>query len=136
MFLNLLNEKEKKGFLILAKQLMKADGIITESESQILSVYVHEMQITLADSEENNQIEDIIADFASSSTAEIKRIVYLELMALALSDANYAKEEKLLMDHIAEKFNLSEAFKQSSVTLSDRYINSYISLVHLIQEGD
>ena len=136
MFLNLLNEKEKRGFLTLAKELMKADGIITDSESQVLSVYVNEMQIPLAASEENNQIEEVIADIASSSTVEIKRIVYLELMALALCDANYAKEEKLLLDHIAEKFNLSEDFKQSSVSLSDRYINSYISLVHLIQEGD
>ena len=94
MFLNLLNPTEKENFIKLAVAVIKADGVIEESEKQILTTYATEMQIPVCNLNEQYDNCKIIMDFATKSTLQIKRIVFIELMALAFADGNYAVEEK------------------------------------------
>lgn len=85
MFLNILNDAEKKAFLQLAMICAKADGVIREEENEVLQAYCDEMDIQMPkfgakidyiiecfDNEKekyNSEIEEILSNF--STTREI-----------------------------------------------------------------
>ena len=72
MFLNLLNTTEKSNFMKLAMAVIKADGIIEDSEKQILLAYANEMQIHICNIEEQVDTEKIIKEYAMNSTVQTK----------------------------------------------------------------
>lgn len=136
MFLNSLSPTEKDNFMRLAVAVIKADGIIEESEKQILSAYADEMQIPVCNPEEQGNLDNVIKDFAEKSTLQTKRVVFVELLALAFADGSYVAEEKALMQQLANAFNFDKAFVERAVSLQDAYVAVYMSLVTLIEKGE
>jgi DnaJ-domain-containing protein 1 len=136
MFLNSLNPTEKDNFMKLAVAVIKADGVVEESEKQILSAYANEMQIPVCNLDEQSNADNIIKEFAVNSTLQTKRIVFLELLALAFADGNYAAEEKALVQQIASVFEFDKAFIEQAINLEDAYMAAYMSLVNLVEKGE
>lgn len=136
MFLNSLSPEEKDIFMKLASAIIKADGIVEESEKQILAAYANEMQIPTCDINVEYDVEAAIKKTAESSTVQAKRIIFLELMALSLADGNYNDKEEALMQRIADMFGLDKTFIELAITLEDAYIASYMSLVHFVEKGE
>lgn len=136
MFLNSLNPTEKDNFMKLAVAIIKADGIVEESEKQIISAYVNEMQIPICCIDEQGDTSKVIEEFAMNSTPQTKRIVFLELLALAFADGNYAAEEKALVQQLADAFEFDKAFIEQAINLEDAYIAAYISLVNWVKKGE
>lgn len=136
MFLNSLNPSEKDNFMKLAVAVIKADGIVEESEKQILSAYANEMQIPVCNFDEQGDADNIIKEFVMNSTLQTKRIIFLELLALAFADGNYATEEKALIQQLADAFEFDRAFIEQATNLEDAYVATYMSLVNLIEKGE
>lgn len=136
MFLNSLNPTEKDNFMKLAVAVIKADGVVEESEKQILSAYANEMQIPVCDLDEQSDADNIIKVFAINSTLQIKRIVFLELLALAFADGSYAAEEKALVQQLADAFEFDRAFIEQAINLTDAYVAAYMSLVNFVEKGE
>ena len=136
MFLNSLNPTEKDNFMKLAMAMIKADGIVEDSEKQIMSAYANEMQIAVRDFDEHDEIDRAIEEFAMNSTTQTKRIVFLELLALAFADRNYAAEEKTLVQQLADAFEFDKAFIEQAINLEDTYVAAYMSLVNLVEKGE
>lgn len=136
MFLNLLNTTEKSNFMKLAMAVIKADGIIEDSEKQILSAYANEMQINICNIEEQVDTEKIIKEYAMNSTVQTKRIVFIELLALAFADGNYAIEEKTLMQQLANAFDIDRTFIEKAINLEDAYMTAYMSLINMVEKGE
>lgn len=136
MFLNSLNPTEKDSFMKLAVAVIKADGVVEESEKQILSAYANEMQIPVCNLDEQSDTNSIIKEFAMNSTVQTKRIVFLELLALAFADGNYATEEKALVQQLADAFEFDRAFIEHAINLEDAYVAAYMSLVNLVEKGE
>lgn len=136
MFLNLLNSIEKDNFMQLAMAIIKADGIIEESEKQIQSAYANEMQMQICNYEEQVDIDKIIEEFAMNSTAQTKRIVFLELLALAFADGNCAIEEKTLIQQLANAFDIDRTFIEKAINLEDAYMTVYMSLINMVEKGE
>lgn len=136
MFLNSLNPTEKDNFMKLAVAVIKADGVVEESEKQILSAYANEMQIPVCDLDEQSDADNIIKVFAINSTLQIKRIVFLELLALAFADGSYAAEEKALVQQLANAFEFDRAFIEQAINLTDAYVAAYMSLVNFVEKGE
>lgn len=136
MFLNSLNPTEKDNFMKLAVAVIKADGVVEESEKQILSAYANEMQIPVCSLNEQSNADNIIKEFAMNSTLQTKRIVFLELLALAFADGNYAAEEKVLVQQLADAFEFDRVFIEQAINLEDAYIAAYMSLVNLVEKGE
>ncbi len=136
MFLNSLNPTEKDNFMKLAVAVIKADGVVEESEKQILSAYANEMQIPVCNLDEQCDADNIIKEFAMTSTPQTKRIVFLELLALAFADGNYAAEEKVLVQQLADAFEFDRAFIEQAINLEDAYVAAYMSLVNLVEKGE
>ena len=136
MFLNSLNSTEKDNFMKLAVVVIKADGVVEESEKQILSAYANEMQIPVCNLDEQYDTDSIIKEFAMTSTLQTKRIIFLELLALAFADGNYAAEEKALVQQLADAFEFDRAFIEQAINLEDAYVAAYMSLVNLVEKGE
>lgn len=136
MFLNSLNPTEKGNFMKLAVAVIKADGVVEESEKQILSAYANEMQIPVCNLDEQYDTDSIIKEFAMTSTLQTKRIIFLELLALAFADGNYAAEEKALVQQLADAFEFDRAFIEQAINLEDAYVAAYMSLVNLVEKGE
>lgn len=136
MFLNSLNPTEKDNFIKLAVAIIKADGVVEESEKQILSAYAKEMQIPVCSLEEQGDTVKIIKEFAETSTYQTKKIIFLELLALAFADGNYAVEEKTLVQQLANAFKFDQTFIEQAINLEDAYVAAYISLVNFVEKGE
>ncbi|KGN80010.1 hypothetical protein HQ35_06610 [Porphyromonas cangingivalis] len=136
MFLSSLNPTEKGNFMKLAVAVTKANGVVEESEKQMLSAYANEMQISLCCLKEQGNTAEIIEQFAKKSTTQIKRIVFLELLALAFADGNYAIDEKALIQQLAEAFDIDPNFIEQAINLEDAYVAAYMSLVNLVEKGE
>lgn len=135
MFLNSLNPIEKANFIKLAVAVIKADGIVVESEKQILSAYANEMQCPIYNLNEETDIDKIINEFITNSTLQTKRIVFLELLALAFVDGNYTIEEKTFIKQLANAFELDNAFIEKAINLEDAYMAVYMSMINLVEKG-
>ena len=136
MFLNSLNPTEKDNFMKLAVAVIKADGVVEESEKQILSAYANEMLIPICNLDEQCDVDSIIKELAMTSTPQTKRIIFLELLALAFADGNYAAEEKALVQQLADAFEFDRAFIEQAINLEDAYVAAYMSLVNLVEKGE
>lgn len=136
MFLNSLNPTEKDNFMKLAMTLIKADGVVEESEKQILSAYANEMQIQVRSLDEQCDTDKVIEELAKSSSLKTRRIIFLELLALAFADGNYVAEEKELIKCLANAFELDKTFIDRAVNLEDAYVAAYMSLVILVEKGE
>lgn len=136
MFLNSLNPTEKDNFIKLAVAIIKADGVVEESEKQILLAYAKEMQIPVCSLEEQGDTVKIIKEFAETSTYQTKKIIFLELLALAFADGNYAVEEKTLVQQLANAFKFDQTFIEKAINLEDAYVAAYISLVNFVEKGE
>ncbi len=136
MFLNSLNSTEKDNFMKLAVAVIKADGVVEESEKQILSAYANEMQIPVCNLDKQCDADSIIKEFAVTSTLQTKRIIFLELLALAFADGNYAAEEKALVQQLTDAFEFDRAFIEQAINLEDTYVAAYMSLVNLVEKGE
>jgi DnaJ-domain-containing protein 1 len=136
MFLNSLNPTEKDNFMKLAMTLIKADGVVEESEKQILSAYANEMQIQVRSLDEQCDTDKVIEELAKSSSLKTRRIIFLELLALAFADGNYVAEEKELLKCLANAFELDRTFIDRAVNLEDAYVAAYMSLVNLVEKGE
>ena len=120
----------------LAVAVIKVDGVVEESEKQILSAYANEMQIPVCNLDEPYNADSIIKEFAMHSTLQTKRIVFLELLALAFADGSYATEEKALVQQLANAFELDRVFIERAINLEDAYVAVYMSLVNLVEKGE
>lgn len=136
MFLNSLNPTEKDNFMKLAMTLIKADGVVEESEKQILSAYANEMQIQVRSLDEQCDTDKVIEELAKSSSLKTRRIIFLELLALAFADGNYVAEEKELIKCLANAFELDKTFVDRAINLEDAYVAAYMSLVNLVEKGE
>ena len=120
----------------LAVAVIKVDGVVEESEKQILSAYANEMQIPVCNLDEPYNADSIIKEFAMHSTLQTKRIVFLELLALAFADGSYTTEEKALVQQLANAFELDRVFIERAINLEDAYVAVYMSLVNLVEKGE
>ena len=120
----------------LAVAVIKADGAVEESEKQILSVYSNEIQIPVCNFEGQGDIDKSIEEFAMTSTVRTKRIVFLELLALAFADGNYAAEEKALVQQLANIFKIDRTFIEQAINLEDAYMSAYMSIVNFVDKGE
>lgn len=84
MFLNSLNSTEKDNFMKLAVAVIKADGVVEESEKQILSAYANEMQIPVCNLDEQCDADSIIKEFAMTSTLQTKRIIFFRVTCIGV----------------------------------------------------
>lgn len=133
MFLNELPKDLIKPYLSLAKTMMSADGVLTEEEIALFSLYATEMNLQKLPEVESGEIDAILPLFEKLSFAEKKK-VYFELYSLANADSDVSKEEALLLEDIAMKWGLRSDTKERLERVVERLMIDYELLGDIINE--
>lgn len=109
MFLKELNKDESMCFLNLVSIFAKVDNKFAKEEKVLVDEYREELGIH---TEEIKTIEyDEIINILKESSDRSKKIIYFELVGLALVDGEYEDEEIDFLEKIAAEFNITRAKK-------------------------
>lgn len=107
MFLKELNKGEANAFLNLVSIFARIDNEFAKEEKALLDEYKEELG--LVDSEINEMEYEDIIEGLRSSTDRARKIIYFELVGLALVDGEYEDEEVDFLEKIAAEFNIPRA---------------------------
>ncbi len=109
MFLKELNNEEAVAFANLLDQFANVDDVVAREEKRLIDDYVKELGLN------NDKIGILsyneIIDILKRSRERIKRIIYFELIGLALVDGNYGDVEVDYLDKIAIDLDINRAKK-------------------------
>ena len=103
MFLNTLNQEEKRKFLSLVYLISQIDGEYADEEKEIVENYKIELGTNEVDGDAN--IYDLIEFFASKNI-QVKKVVIFEVYGLIISDEKIHKNEEKILNEIKNKFGL------------------------------
>ena len=127
MFLSILSNEEKEDFLNLVINVAEVDGDFTQAEQNQINAYVLEMGLTLkAKNTYNKSTNDLLQNLAKS-TLQVKRAVFLEIVAVMLVDG-MKDEEKEILEQMQKDFDIKEIFTEQA-------INWYNTIAPLYQKG-
>ena len=134
MYLNKLNFEQKNLFLNLGILLTKADGKVTKEEEYIISQMCQEMSIEKK-IDCNLSVDEIIEKLSLISSVCERKMIFIELVAIVMTDGLCDKEELYLIEKIAMKFNIDVLeIDKILKNVSDLYViygnfNSFINRV-------
>jgi len=111
MFLNKLTKAEGEKFLEICYIIANTDGEFHESEQSLLTSYAEEMKLYNYKIQEKNNIDELIL-FFSDKTEEVKKIVFFELLGMALIDGKYLNREIALINRIQDELNIDEILSE------------------------
>ncbi|MBS5939151.1 hypothetical protein E5347_12805 [Clostridium sartagoforme] len=107
MFLKELNKDEANAFLNLVSIFARIDNEFAKEEKALLDEYKEELG--LVDSGIKEMVYEDIIESLKSSSDRAKRIIYFELVGLALVDGEYEDEEVDFLEKIAAEFSIPRA---------------------------
>lgn len=131
MFLSRLLEEEKKAFISLSIHASKANGIIEDTEVEMMQEYCREMEILTIDFDDAMKLDDIVEVF-SKSDEHVKKIVTLEILGLVYSDGIYDEAEKSFVKEYAEKIGVSAETVDKQSEVIKQYLDVLGKLAELI----
>lgn len=111
MFLNNLNQEEKRYFWRMINLVSECDNEVTSEEKVILNSYKKELDINTND-ELNLDFEELLNMFEESSDL-VKKAIFIEIIALVMSDSKYDSNEKAVVSRIRENFNIDQDTQNS-----------------------
>lgn len=127
MFLDRLNEKEKEMFLDLTVYTAQANGVVEDTEKNMILQYCKEMGVAFYDISKLHSLEEVIEVFSKSSK-EKKRIVVLEILGLCFSDGDFDTVEQAF----AKKFSQDIGLKDDLFDTLSRDIKEYSIILGII----
>ncbi|MEQ8220914.1 MAG: TerB family tellurite resistance protein [Candidatus Eremiobacterota bacterium] len=105
MFLQQLNEREKKHFLYLAQKLIKIDNKIKVVEVSLLKKLTEEMGLSMHDAV---KVEDINKAWQIFTARESRIILLVELISIGYVDDDFCASENELIKEICSAFSISD----------------------------
>ena len=121
MFLNMLNDEEKKAFALLAEKMIEADGIVVGSEAAALAALEGEMGISRDDAA-RRPVEELAAVF---ETRRSRSVALLELIGLGYSDTSFCINEQSIITTAATAMG----FSADELTSLEDWVKKYVDLV-------
>lgn len=107
MFLNELNKNEAVAFVNVVSEFANIDNTFAKEEKEVLDGYLEELNLD-KDSVGKMKFDDSLKTL-NESTDRIKKIVYFELIGIALVDGEYQDKEVDFLDNIANEFAISRS---------------------------
>jgi uncharacterized tellurite resistance protein B-like protein len=102
VYLNLLDDDEKRAFAELAEKMIEADGLVIGREKAALAALKAEMGIT--ETEGGRSTEELAGVFKGRRS---KVAALLELMGLGYSDTSFSVSEESLVNTVANQMAIS-----------------------------
>lgn len=131
MFLNNLNNKQKKLFIQLAIKAAEANGIVELEEKNMLKSFAIEMNIAPVYNTENN-LETILNELVSISSEQELKIILFEILGIVVSDGVFDDDEKNIVKNIVERCKLDTNIVDEMLNALYEYINVYKKIVSIV----
>lgn len=131
MFLSKLSQEKQEAFLNLAYTMVYADGRLAEEEKKLFDSYKLELTVDMSKAHKIDFAEGLAA-FDNSSVTE-KTGIFFELYAIALIDEDYPDEEKILVDIMQKRFNISDAKMQEMRDGLKNLTDAYAKLAKIVE---
>ncbi len=103
MFLNMLDDDEKRAFAVLAERLVEADGLVIGREAHALASLKAEMDVTESDID-GRSVDELAGVFKGRRS---KVAALLELIGLGYSDTSFSVNEESLINQVAQQMAIS-----------------------------
>ena len=125
MFLGQFSKEEQAIFLNLAYTMMYADHEVKDDEREKFQLYQTEVEADITKAE----VVDFVAELAKFQNLDItkKKMLLFELLGIAFADAEYAEDERVLMEQAAAFLSVSPVDMERMMTLVQ-------DLAHIYQE--
>ncbi len=107
MFLYDLTEEQKALFIDLAIGAMESNGVVDNSEIELLKRYCREMAVEFRDRAINEDRDIVIKKLKEVSDEATLRKITIEIIALMYADNDLADEENELLDKMQSVFEFS-----------------------------
>lgn len=122
MFLNQLEESNKRDFLKVCVYASLANGILANEEKEMLFAYCREMNIKECIPEITETFDELLDRVNKNTNDKEKKIFLLEVLALVKSDGIYDDDERDFMKKILSGFDFSKEVLEKFNILLDKYI--------------
>ena len=103
MYLNLLDDDEKRAFAELAEKMIEADGLVIGREAAALAALKAEMG--MSEAEGSGRSADDLAGVFKSRRSKVAAL--LELIGLGYSDTSFSVSEESLVNTVANQMAIS-----------------------------
>ena len=103
MYLNLLDDDEKRAFAELAEKMIEADGLVIGREASALAALKAEMGVS--DASGGGRSADELAGVFKSRRSKVAAL--LELIGLCYSDTAFSVSEESLVNTVANQMAIS-----------------------------
>ena len=107
MFLELLNEAQRRAFLRVARLLVERDGLLDREEQRAFDLAVQEARLSPPD-EVPSSLEELVPELAHVDSPIARRVVMMELMFLASVDGLVSESERTLLYDLADRLGVSQ----------------------------
>ncbi len=131
MFLNSLNNSQKKLFIELAIKAAESNGVVLLEEKNMLKAFAIEMGISPIYHTER-ETEDIIDEIVRISSEKELKVILFEILGIIVSDNVFDEKEKMFVKHVVEKCNLDTVLIDEMVELLNRYASIYQEIVGVV----
>ena len=106
MYLNLLSYQDKKLFFALANRIVNVDGVITDSEIELLEAFRNEMNLIDVDYLAESEFDEIVDHISDDKI--VRKIILFELITLVNVDSDISDKELELLSIIKGKWSITD----------------------------
>jgi uncharacterized tellurite resistance protein B-like protein len=121
VYLNLLDDDEKRAFAELAEKMIEADGLVIGREASALAALKAEMGVTEAGGK-GGTVEELAGVFKSRRS---KVAALLELIGLGYSDTAFSVSEESLVNTVANQM----AIPPDDLHAVEKWVQEHFSLI-------
>ncbi len=127
MLLKELNKEQLKYFMKIINEFVTVDSNLAKEEEELIERYLKKLEISREDISKISTEEAM--NYLCSAEIKIKKIVYFELLGIALIDGEYETSEVDYLEDIATKFEIKRAEKIA-------FANYYFDYDNMIKLSD
>ena len=117
MLLGQLSESSKVLFLELELLLANIDGEYSESEQQLVLRQCNEMGIEPIEYDSQMVLDDVIDKIRDNMSVKEKKIIFLELLMMAVIDGVYDSKEKEFVESLRKVLGIPETVSEQAFEL-------------------
>lgn len=131
MFLEMLNDEQKKLFLHLAALAANANNIVEDAEREMLIHFAKEMNIEsiISSDKEVGEITDALRPITGNTE---RKVILFELVGIMFSDTQCDEVEIAFLNEVATKLCVSNNDINTMIDLVKEYIDLYNKIFNIV----
>ena len=118
MLLFELSKDQARAFMRVVSEFISIDNKVKKEEKSIIDKYISKLEVSKEEIDGLSHKEAM--EILDKSEEKIKKMVYFELLGVALIDGDYENSEVDFLEEVAEEFKISRSLK---IALANYYFD-------------